>query len=180
MARRPSAYFRFWEHFDDRAGTWRDGAPNVELFDEMTAVQRRRVEHELLHRLSRDPSTDGWVLTALGTLRSEEAVPMLRELVQGPLAEDAAIALWRISRWRGAVRVLDRVVKAQRDREGDRRPTLVRRLEAARYLAEIGSPRARAALAEVRADGNAPLRLHRVIDGLLSQLQTTAVATTSR
>jgi hypothetical protein len=168
MARRPSAYFRFWEHFDDRAGTWRDGGPDVALFEEMTPIQRRRIEHELLHRLALDPSTDGWVLTALGTLRSEEAVPMLRDLVRGPVAEDAAIALWRISRWRGAVRVLDRVVRAQRDRDTDRPPTLVRRLEAARYLAEIGSPRARAALAEVRADGNAPLRLQRAIEGLLS------------
>src|SRR4051812_46413422 len=167
MVRPPSAYFRFWEHFDDRAGTWRDGGPNVDLFDEMTPIQQRRIEHELLHRLARDPSTDGWVLAALGTLRSEEAVPMLRDLVRGPVAEDAAIALWRISRWRGAVRVLDRVVKAQRDRESDRPPTLMRRLEAAHYLAEIGSPRAWAALAEVRADDSAPLRLQRAVEGLL-------------
>src|SRR5688572_23776942 len=112
MARGPSAYFRFWAHFDNRARTWRDGAPLVALFDEMTPIQRRRTEHELLHRLHRDPSTDGWVLTALGSLRSEEAVPMLRDLVRGPVSEDAAIALWRISRWRGAVKVLDRVVRA--------------------------------------------------------------------
>jgi HEAT repeat protein len=168
MARAPSAYFRFWEHFDDRAGTWRDGGPNVDLFDEMTAIQRRRIEHELLHRLARDPSTDGWVLAALGTLRSEEAVPMLRDLLRGPVAEDAAIALWRISRWRGAVRVLDRIVRAQHDRESDRPPTLMRRLEAARYLAEIGSPRARASLTEVATDQTAPLRLQRAIEGLLA------------
>src|SRR5262245_33698065 len=135
MPRGPSAYFRFWEHFDDRAGTWRDGGPNTDLFDEMTPAQRRRIEHELLHRLARDPSTDGWVLTALGTLHSEEAVPMLRDLLRGNVAEDAAIALWRISRWRGAVRVLDRVVKAQKDRDDERAPTLARRLEAAHYLA---------------------------------------------
>src|SRR4051812_32975373 len=102
MARAPSAYFRFWEHFDQRASTWRDGGPAIELLAEMTAAQRRRTEHELLHRLARDPSTDGWVLAALGSLRSEEALPMLRDLVRGPVAEDAAIALWRISRWRGA------------------------------------------------------------------------------
>ncbi len=168
MARGPSAYFRFWDHFDGRASSWRDGGPKVELFDEMTPAQRRRTEHELLHRLARDPSTDGWVLAALGTLRSEEAVPMLRALLRGPVAEDAAIALWRISRWRGAVRVLDRVVRAQRDREDGRPPTLMRRLEAARYLAEIGSPRARAALVEVAADQSAPLRLQRAIEGLLT------------
>jgi hypothetical protein len=168
MARAPSAYFRFWEHFDQRATTWRDGGPAVELFDDMTAAQRRRTEHELLHRLARDPSTDGWVLAALGTLRSEEAVPMLRDLVRGPVAEDAAIALWRISRWRGAVNVLDRVVRAQRDGDGDRPPTLNRRLEAARYLAEIGSPSARATLTEVATDLTAPLRLQRTIEGLLS------------
>jgi HEAT repeat protein len=83
------------------------------------------------------------------------------------VAEDAAIALWRISRWRGAVRVLDRVIRAQRDR-GERPPTLTRRLEAARYLAEIGSPRARAALVEVAADHDVPLRLQRTIEGLLT------------
>lgn len=168
MARGPSAYFRFWEHFDDRAGTWRDGGPNTDLFEEMSVAQRRRIEHELLHRLARDPSTDGWVLTALGTLRSEEAVPMLRDLLRGPVSEDAAIALWRISRWRGAVRVLDRVVRAQRDRDGGRPPTLSRRLEAARYLAEIGSPRAKASLEEAAADHTAPLRLQRAIEGLLA------------
>lgn len=167
MANGPSAYFQFWEHFDDRAGSWRDGGPRLDLFDDMTAVQRRRAEHELLHRLARDPTTDGWVLDALGTLRSEEAVPLLRELVRGPVAEDAAIALWRISRWRGAVRVLDRVIKARRER-GERPPTLTRRLDAARYLAEIGSPRARAALVEVAVDGKVPIRLQRIIEGLLT------------
>src|SRR5258708_22985456 len=106
----------------------------------MTKAQRRRREHELLRRLSLDPSTDGWVLDALGALRSQEAVPMLRELVRGPVAEDAAIALWRIARWRGAVRVLDRVVRAQRGADDQRPPSLPRRVEAARYLAEIGSP----------------------------------------
>lgn len=166
-ARAPSAYFRFWEHFDDRAGTWRDGGPKLALLDEMTPKQRHRIEHELLHRLSRDPHTDGWVLDALGALRSEEAVPMLRDLVRGPVAEDAAIALWRISRWRGAVRVLDRVLHARRDRDDARPPTLVRRIDAAKYLAEIGSPRARAALVEVAADQSAPLRLQRAVEGLL-------------
>lgn len=168
MARGPSAYFQFWEHFDDRSRTWRNGEPLVDLFDEMTAAQRRRVEHELLHRLARDPSTDGWVLDALGTLRSEEAVPMLRDLVRGPVAEDAAIALWRIARWRGAVRVLDRVIRAQRGRDDQRPPTVLRRVEAAHFLAEIGSPRARAALAEVAAAHDAPLRLQKTIEGLLS------------
>src|SRR3954470_4099362 len=169
MVRRPSAYFRFWEHFDDRAGTWRAGGPTTGLFDEMPRAQRRRIEHELLHRLARDPSTDGWVLAALGTLRSEEAVPMLRDLVRGPVAEDAAIALWRISRWRGAVRVLDRVVKAERGKEDRRPPSLTRRIEAARYLAEIGSPTAKATLNDVATDGDAPLRLQRTIERLLGR-----------
>jgi hypothetical protein len=154
MARGPSPYFQFWAHFDDRAGSWRDGGPRLDLFEAMTDVQCRRAEHELLHRLARDPTTDGWVLDALGALRSEEALPMLRDLLRGPVAEDAAIALWRISRWRGAVR--------------ERPPTLTRRLEAARYLAEIGSPRARAALVEVAADSDAPLRLQKTIEGLLT------------
>jgi hypothetical protein len=167
MARGPSAYFRFWEHFDDRVGSWRDGGPRLDLLAAMTDAQRRRAEHELLHRLARDPTTDGWVLDALGALHSEDAVPMLRDLLRGPVAEDAAIALWRISRWRGAVRVLDRVIRAQRDR-GERAPTLTRRLEAAHYLAEIGSPRARAALVEVAAGLDAPLRLQRTIEGLLT------------
>ena len=168
MVRAPSTYFRFWEHFDDRSSTWTDGGPRLELFDEMTATDRRRVEHELLHRLARDPTPDGWVLDGLGALRSAEAVPMLRELIRGPVAEDAAIALWRISRWRGAVAVLDRVIRAQRDRDERRVPSLARRLEAARYLAEIGSPRARQALVEVASDTKVPLRLQRTIEGLLS------------
>jgi len=167
MARGPSAYFQFWDHFDCRTGTWRDGGPRVDLFDEMTTAQRRRVEHELLHRLTRAPTTDGWVLDALGALQSEEAIPMLRELVRGPVAEDAAIALWRISRWRGAVRVLDRVIRAQRGPDDNRPPTLPRRVEAARYLAEIDSPRARATLAEVAAHRDVPLRLQRTIQALL-------------
>jgi hypothetical protein len=167
MARGPSAYFQFWDHFDDRSSTWRDGGPKLALFEEMTGAQRRRVEHELLHRLARDPTTDGWVLDALGELRSEEAVPMLRELVRGPVAEDAAIALWRISRWRGAVRVLRRVLAAERGRDDRRPPTLPRRIEAAHYLAEIGSPQARAALVAVAAADNAPLRLQRAVERLL-------------
>src|SRR3954454_15317077 len=164
MARGPSAYFQFWDHFDDRSSTWRDGGPNVALLEQMTRMQRHRVEHELLHRLARDPTTDGWVLDALGVLRSEEAVPMLRELVRGPGAEDAAIALWRISRWRGAVPVLRRVLTAERGRDDSRPPTLPRRIEAAHSLAEIGSPRARAALVEVAAADNAPLRLQRAVE----------------
>jgi hypothetical protein len=167
MARGPSAYFQFWEHFDNRAGSWRDGGPRVELFDEMPAAHRRRIEHELLHRLTRAPSTDGWVLDALGALGSEEAIPMLRDLVRGPVAEDAAIALWRISRWRGAVRVLDRVIRAERGAEDQRPPTLPRRMEAARYLAEIGSPRARETLIEVATGREVPLRLQRAIEVLL-------------
>jgi hypothetical protein len=167
MARGPSAYFQFWDHFDDRSTSWRDGGPRTELFEQMTSAQRRRAESELLHRLARDPTTDGWVLDALGTLQSEEAIPMLRNLVRGPVAEDAAIALWRISRWRGAVRVLDRVIKAQRGRDDRRAPSLVRRVEAARYLAEIGSPRARAALVEVASHHEAPIRLQRTIESLL-------------
>src|SRR5260221_5776123 len=149
MARGPSAYFQFWDHFDDRPTRWREGEPRVDLFDEMTGAQRRRAEHELLHRLTREPATDGWVLDALGALRSQEAVPMLRELVRGPVAEDAAIALWRIARWRGAVRVLDRVVRAQRGADDQRPPSLPRRGEAAGYLAENGTPPAPATLAPV-------------------------------
>jgi HEAT repeat protein len=167
MARGPSAYFQFWDHFDDRSSTWRDGGPRIDLFEQMTSAQRRRAEHELLHRLALDPTTDGWVLDALGTLRSQEAIPMLRDLLQGPVAEDAAIALWRISRWRGAVGVLDRVIRGQRDRDDRRPPTLPRRVEAAHYLAEIGSPRARATLAEVASHHELPLRLQRTIQGLL-------------
>src|SRR5947199_9940190 len=151
MARAPSAYFQFWSHFDNRAATGRDGGPRLDLLIRMTKVQRRRAERELLHRLTVDPTTDGWVLDALGALQSEEAVPMLRELMRGPVAEDAAIALWRISRWRGAVRVLDRVIRGQHDREERRVPSLSRRLEAARYLAEIGSPTARQALTDIAA-----------------------------
>ena len=169
MARGPSAYFQFWAHFDNRAGTWRDGGPRLDLFERMTPAQRRRTEHELLHRLALDPSTDGWVLDALGSLRSEEAVPILRGLVRGPVAEDAAIALWRISRWRGAVRVLTRVLRAERGTEDRRPPTLTRRIEAAHYLAEIGSPTAKATLTEVASGGDAPLRLQRTIEGLLAR-----------
>ena len=170
MARGPSAYFEFWSHFDNRAATWRDGEPRLDLLDRMTPAQRRRTERELLHRLLLDPDTDGWVLDALGALRSEEAVPTLRQLARGgPVSEDAAIALWRIARWRGAVQVLDRVVKAERGRDERRAPSLTRRIEAARYLAEIGSPRAKAALSEVAAVGDAPLRLQRTIEGLLTK-----------
>lgn len=168
MARGPSAYFEFWEHFDTRAPTWRDGGPRLDLLEMMTPAQRRRTEHELLHRLALEPSTDGWVLDALGALRSEEAVPMLRELLRGPVAEDAAIALWRISRWRGAVRVLQRVVRAERGHGEGRAPSLMRRIEAAYYLAEIGSPTAKATLTEVASDVGAPLRLQRTIERLLT------------
>jgi hypothetical protein len=168
MARGPSAYFQFWSHFDNRAASWRDGQPRLDLIERMTPAQRHRTEHELLHRLSLDPSTDGWVLDALGALRSEEAVPILRDLVRGPVAEDAAIALWRISRWRGAVNVLGRVLRAERGKEDRRPPSLTRRIEAACYLAEIGSPTAKATLNEVASDGGAPLRLQRTIEGLLT------------
>src|SRR3954447_1642944 len=179
MARGPSAYFQFWAHFDNRAATWRDGEPRLDLIDSMTSAQRRRTEHELLHRLSLDPSTDGWVLDALGALHCAEAVPTLRELVGGPVAEDAAIALWRISRWRGAVRVLDRVVRAERGKEDRRPPSLTRRIEAARYLAEIGSPTAKATLNDVATDGDAPLRLQRTIERLLGRVTVGASASAS-
>jgi HEAT repeat protein len=167
MAGRPSAYFRFWTHFDDHAERARSNGPQLDLFDSMTAVQKRRVERELLHRLNLDPAADGWVVDALGALQSTEAVPQLRQLTQGPVAEDAAIALWRISRWPGAVRVLSRVVQAQPGREDRRPPTMTRRLEAARYLAEIGSPRARAALREAATEASSPYRLQRTIAALL-------------
>lgn len=168
MARGPSAYFQFWAHFDNRARTWSEDGPRLDLIERMTVAQRRRTEHELLHRLALEPETDGWVLDALGALQSEEAVPILRELLRGPVAEDAAIALWRISRWRGAVRVLGRVVRAERGRDDRRPPTLIRRIEAAHYLAEIGSPSAKAALTEVASDGAAPLRLQKTIETLLA------------
>ncbi|SRR5581483_3652922 len=167
MARRPSAYFRFWNHFDDAGHRASDDGPRLELLDDMTATQRRRVEGELLHRLQRDPAADGWVLDALGALHSAEAVPHLRALVQGPVAEDAAIALWRISRWPGAVRVLRRVVNAEPGRQERRPPTMARRLEAARYLAEIGSPTAKAALREVARERGAPYRLQRAVTAML-------------
>lgn len=169
MARGPSAYFEFWAHFDMRAATWREGGPRLDLLERMTPAQRRRTEHELLHRLALEPTTDGWVLDALGALHSQEAVPMLRALLRGPVAEDAAIALWRISRWRGAVRVLRRVIRAERGVDERRPPSLTRRIEAAHYLAEIGSPTATATLAEVASEGGAPLRLQRTIEGLLAR-----------
>jgi|GEM_PF-6968507 len=167
MAGGPSAYFRFWNHFDDPRARARDEAPRIELLDAMTVKQRRRTELELLHRLGVDPSADGWVIVALGALGTQEAVPVLRGLLQGPVAEDAAIALWRIQRWSGAVRVLERVVDARPGREDRRPPTIARRVAAAHYLAEIGSPRARAALEAVRAEQTAPYRLQRVIARLL-------------
>ena len=74
----------------------------------MTGIQRQRLERELLHRLKLDPARDGWVVDTLGALGCSEAVPQLRQLTQGPVAEDAAIALWRISRWPGAVRASSR------------------------------------------------------------------------
>ncbi|HEY2815393.1 MAG TPA: hypothetical protein VGJ03_18165 [Acidimicrobiales bacterium] len=167
MARRPSAYFQFWTHFDDSAQRARDDGPRLDLLDAMTPVQQRRVEAELLHRLNLDPSADGWVVDALGALGSEAAVPQLRRLTQGPVAEDAAIALWRISRWPDSVTVLSRVAQAEQGREEPRPPTMTRRLEAARFLAEIGSPRARAALREIATEESSPYRLQRAITALL-------------
>jgi hypothetical protein len=167
MGGRPSAYFQFWTHFDDSAKRARDDGPLLDLIDSMTAAQKRRLERELLHRLNLEPAGDGWVVDTLGALKCTEAVPQLRQLTQGPVAEDAAIALWRISRWPGAVRVLSRVVQAQPGREERRPPTMARRLDAARYLAEIGSPRARAALQEVATEQSAPYRLQRAITALL-------------
>jgi hypothetical protein len=167
MPSRPSAYFQFWTHFDDHAQRARDGGPRLDLIDKMTAAQRRRLEQELLHRLNLDPARDGWVVDTLGALGSTEAIPYLRQLTQGPVAEDAAIALWRISKWPGAVRVLSRVVKAEPGREDRRPPNLTRRLEAARFLAEIDSPTAREALRQI-ADGQAaPYRLQRAVTALL-------------
>ncbi len=167
MPNRPSAYFQFWTHFDDHAQRARSEGPRLDLIESMTAAQKRRAERELLHRLNLDPSGDGWVVDALGALQSERAVPYLRQLMQGPVAEDAAIALWRISRWPGAVRVLSRVVQARPGREERRPPTMARRLEAARYLAEIGSPRAHAALQEAATERSSPYRLQRTIAALL-------------
>ena len=167
MAGRPSAYFQFWTHFDDHAQRARDGGPRLDLIDQMTGIQRQRLELELLHRLKLDPARDGWVVDTLGALGCSEAVPQLRQLTQGPVAEDAAIALWRISRWPGAVRVLARVIHAERGKEDRRPPTMARRLEAARYLAEIDSPRAREALQEVASGPSAPYRLQRAVTALL-------------
>ena len=167
MAGGPSAYFQFWSHFDDHAERARSDGPRLDLIGSMTVAQKRRVERELLHRLNLDPAADGWVVDALGALESTEAVPQLRQLTQGPVAEDAAIALWRISRWPGAVRVLSRVVQAQPGREDRRPPTMARRLDAARYLAEIGSPRARAALREAAVERSSPYRLQKTISTLL-------------
>jgi HEAT repeat protein len=167
MPGRPSAYFQFWTHFDDQAQRARGDGPRLDLLDEMTAVQRTRVEREMLHRLNLDPERDGWVVDALGALGCAEAVPQLRQLIQGPVAEDAAIALWRISRWPGAVRVLSRVIHAEPGAEDRRPPTMSRRLEAARYLAEIDSPRARQALQEIATGESAPYRLQRAVTALL-------------
>src|SRR5262249_27648248 len=89
MASGPSAYFRFWDHFDARSRTWSDGEPGVDLIMQMTRAQRRRTERELLARLDADPSGDGWVIDALGALRSLDAVPVLRQCLDGPVAEDA-------------------------------------------------------------------------------------------
>jgi hypothetical protein len=168
MAGRPSAYFQFWTHFDDHAQRARGDGPRLDLLDAMTAAQRHRVESEMLHRLKLDPDRDGWVVDTLGALGCEEAVPQLRQLMQGPVAEDAAIALWRIARWPGAVRVLSRVIHAEPGREDRRPPTLTRRLEAARYLAEIDSPGAREALQEIAmGESSAPYRLQRAVTALL-------------
>jgi len=165
----PSAYFKFWDHFDNRARTSDDGEPRLDLLVRMTPAQRRRTERELLARLEGDPWNDGWVIDALGALRSAEAVPWLRDCLQGPVAEDAAIALWRIQRWQGTVKVLARVLRAEPGREESRPPSLVRRIDAARYLAEVGTPRAREILANVanRRSG-VPYRLQRTIELLLT------------
>jgi hypothetical protein len=160
---RPSAYFQFWNHFDDHARRAHGEGPRLELIDEMTPLQRAQVERELLHRLTLDPERDGWVVETLGALECEEAVPRLRRLTDGPVAENAAIALWRISHWAGAVRVLTRVINAEPGRGESQPPSMDRRLEAARYLAEIDSPGARETLREVANGPSAPYRLQRAV-----------------
>jgi hypothetical protein len=167
MPDRPSAYFQFWNHFDDHARRARDEGPRLDLIEAMTPTERRRLERELVHRLNLDPERDGWVVDTLGALRCEEAIPQLRQLTDGPVAEDAAIALWRISRWPGAVRVLSRVMRAEPGRHDRRPPSMSRRLEAARYLAEIDSRRARDALREVASAQSSPYRLQRAATALL-------------
>ncbi|MFD0711796.1 HEAT repeat domain-containing protein [Paenibacillus sp. GCM10027626] len=92
-------YQKFVTYFLD-APTWekRKDGPPLELFDRMTAEERRAAEEELLRIVS---LRDNWPVMALGYLRSHKARDVLYELLpgaEGGMKVDIALALWLIGR----------------------------------------------------------------------------------
>lgn len=148
---------RFWEHFDDRASSWRDGCPDTEALAKMSPEERARVEEVLLDRLRQRPLADDWVLRALGELGSKAAQPLLDPLIapgiSGGMRVAAAAALWRISHDPRAVPVITGVLLSGRPKA--KTDTLdSSRIDAAVALGYIDTPQSRAALKEASADLN--------------------------
>jgi HEAT repeat protein len=148
---------RFWEHFDDRASSWRDGCPDAEALAKMSPEARARVEAVLLDRLRQRPLADDWVLRALGELGSKAAQPLLEPLlapgISGVMRVAAAAALWRISRDPRAVSVISGVLLTGRPKRKDDSLDSAR-IDAAVALGYIDTPESRAALKDATTDLN--------------------------
>lgn len=148
---------RFWEHFDDRASSWRDGCPDIDVLAKMSTEERARVESVLLERLRQRPLADDWVLRALGELGSKAAQPLLEPLLapgtSGTMRVAAAAALWRISHDHRAVEVISKVLLTGRPKGKDDSLDPPR-IAAAVALGYIDTPKSRAALKEATSDLN--------------------------
>jgi len=148
---------RFWEHFDDRASSWRDGCPDTEALAKMSPEARARVEALLLERLRQRPVADDWVIRALGELGSKAAQPLLEPLiapeVSSAMQVAAAAALWRISHDPRAVSVISAVLRSGRPKEKTDRLDSAR-IDAAVALGHIDTPDSRAVLKEATTDLN--------------------------
>jgi hypothetical protein len=74
----------------------KDGCP-LELLDDLYGQEKEMAEAELIKRL---PQHDQWSIAGLGHLRSQRALPMLRELltqVTKSTIAYAALAIWKIT-----------------------------------------------------------------------------------
>jgi HEAT repeat protein len=159
---------RFWRDFEEH--DLRMGNPSEYHFKQMTEEERGRVEVELLKRLAAHPRSDDWVISALGSLHSTRAVPILRSLLFGRCSKTTrvavAVALWRIRRDPDAVTCL---VKILQNRSWLRR-RLARsesfdvldssRMDATIALGEIDTVVSRRALEEALSDPNSFVRYH--------------------
>ena len=93
-----AAYQQFIDHFLNPSGREAaDGCP-VELIDKLTPEEALQAEKELIKRLS--CWRDDWPIIGLGHMRSEKALPQLRNLLKwarGATKAQIATAIWKIA-----------------------------------------------------------------------------------